>query len=75
MANAYLIKKAWNQSLAMSNAALALDANDSLAHENLAEAYLGTGRIAEAQAEWRKVLTFNDARMKAEAEGYLKKYP
>lgn len=75
MANASLEKKNWANALAFSQAALAVNADDPWAHENLAETYLGTGHIAEAQAEWRRVLTYKDNQFKADAEGYLKKYP
>ncbi len=75
MANASLEKKDWANALTFSQAALAVNADDPWAHENLAESYLGAGHIAEAQAEWRKVLTYKDGQFKADAEGYLKKYP
>jgi len=75
MANASLEKKDWANALAFSQAALAVNADDPWAHENLAEAYLGAGHIPEAQAEWRKVLTYKDDQFKAVAEGYLKTYP
>lgn len=75
MADACLHTKEWDRSIAFSQAALALDASDALAHENLGEAYLGAGRVADAQAEWKKVLTLKNEPLKAVAEGFLKKYP
>ena len=75
MADAYLHKKDWDQSHAMSQTAIALKPEDPIAYENLAEAYLGAGRIADAQVEWRKVLMFKDDRIKAVAQDYLNKYP
>lgn len=75
MADACLHKKDWDNSLALSRATLALNADDPYAHANLAEAYLGQGHLADAQAEWRKVVALPDARTKAIAEGFLKKYP
>ncbi len=75
MADAALHTKDWDKSLALSQAALALNPNDALAHENAAEADLGAGRIPDAQAEWRKVLTFTDDHLKTVAQGYLNQYP
>ncbi len=75
MAEAYLHSKEWDKSIALDQATLALDANDAYAHESLAEAYLGAGRIPEAQAEWRKVLTLPNDQFKTIAQGYLKQYP
>ncbi len=65
--------KPQDKSLALGQAAIALNAGDALAHENVAEAYVGAGRTA--QAEWRKVLTLEDDRLKAMAKDYLRKYP
>jgi len=75
MAEAYLHSKEWDKSIALDQATLASDPNDAYAHESLAEAYLGAGRIPEAQAEWRKVLTLPNDQFKAIAQGYLKQYP
>ena len=71
----YVEKKLWDRSIAASKAALALDGSDAWAHENLAEAYLGAGRLAEARTEWQTVLTLKDDDLKTTARGYLKKYP
>lgn len=75
MADACLHKKDWDQSHAMRQAALGVKPDDALAYENLAEACLGAGRIANAQAEWRKALTLKDEHIKAVAQDHLKKYP
>lgn len=75
MADAALHTKDWDKSLTFSQAALALNPNDALAHENAAEADLGAGRIPDAQIEWRKVLAFSDDHLKTAAQGYLKQYP
>lgn len=71
----YIEKKLWDRSMTASKAAIALDSSDAWAHENLAEAYLGAGRLADARAEWQTVLTLKDEGIKATAQGYLKKYP
>jgi tetratricopeptide (TPR) repeat protein len=70
-----LHKKEWNQSIEYSQAALALNKDDAVAHANLGEAYLGLGRLADARTQWQKLLTMNDERTKAEAQKYLDKYP
>lgn len=70
-----LQKKLWDRAMTASQAAVALDGSDAWAHENLAEAYLGTGRLAEARTEWQTVLTLKDDALKTTAQGYLKKYP
>ena len=75
MAKAYLHSKDWNKSIALDQATLASDANDAYAHESLAEAFLGAGRLPEAQAEWRKVITLPNDQFKTIAQNYLKQYP
>ncbi len=75
LADVYLHKKAWTDSLTMSNKALVLNTNDPIAHENLAEAYLGQGSIAKARTEWKKVITLDQGAIAQIAHGYLKKYP
>ena len=75
MADAYLHQKSWNEAVTMCRSAIDNDANDPIAHETLAEAYLGAGRIADAQGEWKKALTLNNDQQKGLAEGFLKKYP
>jgi len=75
VAGVYLHKKLWDRAMTASKAALTLDSADAWAHENLAEAYLGAGRLAEARTEWQTVLTLKDNDMKTMAQGYLKKYP
>jgi tetratricopeptide (TPR) repeat protein len=75
MADAYLHEKEWDKSIVLSQAALTLNVADPVAHENLGEAYIGAGRKAEAQAEWRKVLALPDIGIRSAAEGYLKQYP
>ncbi|MDR3706694.1 MAG: hypothetical protein P4L33_00200 [Capsulimonadaceae bacterium] len=57
------------------NIILQIRSNDALAHENLAESYLGQKRLADAKREWKTVLTLGDARIAAAARGYLAKYP
>lgn len=75
MANACLHQKQWDQSRAFSQSELEYAADDPAAHENLAEAYLGLGQTAQAQAEWKMVLTFHNDAQKALAEKFLKLYP
>ena len=75
MADAYLHKKNWSRSEEMSEAALARNANDAVAHENLGESYLGMGRLTEARAEWRKVLTLKDTEVSAQAQKFMDQYP
>ncbi len=60
MADDYLHKKDWDQSIAESNVSLGYNANDAWAHENLAEAYMGQGRKDDAHAEWGKVIALGD---------------
>ena len=60
MADAYLHKKDWASSLTESNASLGYNPNDACAHENLAEAYIGQGRKAAAQAEWKRAIALGD---------------
>ena len=75
LSDVYLHKKSWEESLSMSNKALALNPADPLAYENLGEAYLGEGSIDKARDEWKKVITLNNSAISQIAEGYLKKYP
>lgn len=75
MAIAYLHQKQWDQARALSQLEIKSDALDPMAHENLAEAYLGLGEIAQAQAEWKTVLTFHNDDQKDRAEKFLKQYP
>lgn len=60
MADAYLHKKAWAASLAESHMTLSYSPNDAVAHENLAEAYSGQGRIEAARAEWKRTIALGD---------------
>ena len=60
MADACLHKKAWTQSLAESHTSLSYSPNDPVAHENLAEAYFGQGRIEAARAEWKRTIALGD---------------
>ena len=75
MAEAYLHSKNWDKSIALDQATLASDPNDAYAHESLAEAYLGAGRLSEAQTEWRKVVMLPDDQFKTIAQNYLKQHP
>jgi len=75
MAEAYLHSKDWDKSIALDQATLAQNADDAYAHESLAEAYLGAGRLPEAQAEWRKVEALPNGQFKSIAQDYLKQYP
>ena len=60
MADAYLHKKDWKDSLAESRATLGYNPSDACAHENLAEAYIGEGRTADARAEWQRAIALGD---------------
>lgn len=75
MADAYLHQKKWGKALVMCQSAVQYDTNDAAAQETRAEAYLGQGRIADARAGWKKVLTLKDDQQKALAQEFLKKYP
>lgn len=75
VADASLHKHDWDTALRMSESALSINAQDSVAHENMAEAYLGKGDLPHARAEWQAVLTLGDPRMTALAQEYLRKYP
>ena len=75
MADDYLHLKLWDRSIQMSQTALQVDASDTLAHENLGEAYIGQGRKAEAQEEWNKVLTMDQGDLAHTARQMLAKYP
>ena len=75
VADAYLHQQEWGRALAMSQAAIDFNDNDPTAHEVLAEAYLGQNRKADAQTEWKKVLTLNSDKEKVIAEKFLKQYP
>lgn len=75
LADDYLHLKQWNLSIQMSQRALEINPNDAISHANLGEAYLATGRKAEARAEWNKVLTMNDPAMQTVARQMLAKYP
>ena len=60
MADAYLNKKQWVASLAETRTSLRYNPSDAVAHENLAEAYIGQGRKAEAQTEWKRTIALGD---------------
>jgi len=60
VADAYLHKKDWKDSLIEIHTTLTYNPNDACAHENLAEAYSGEGRIADARAEWRRAIALGD---------------
>lgn len=75
MADDYLHLKNWDRSIQMSQAALQVDPQDSLAHENLGEAYIGQGRKADAHAEWNQVLAMDHDQMAQVARKMLAKYP
>ena len=75
MADDYLHLKDWAHSIQMSEAALQVDANDPLAHENLGEAYIGQGKTAEAHDEWNKVLTLDHGAVAQAAREMLAKHP
>lgn len=75
MADVYLHKKEWGASLRESQAALGYDGADPVAHENLAEAYFGQGRLADAHTEWKRVLTLSDPAIAAVARKLLAEHP
>ena len=60
VADAYLNKKQWAASLAESKTSLSYNPNDAIAHENLAEAYIGQGRKGDAQTEWKRTIAMGD---------------
>jgi len=75
MADAYLHKKDWKDSLTESHAALGYNPNDACAHENLAEAYSGEGRIADARAEWQRTIALGDPQITPVARKLLAAHP
>lgn len=60
LADDYLHKKAWADSLAETQRSLAINPGDPVAQENLAEAYWGQGRAAEARAQWKRVIAMGE---------------
>ena len=75
MADAYLHKKDWADSLTESNASLGYNPNDACAHENLAEAYIGQGQKAAAQAEWKRTIALGDPEITPVARRLLASNP
>ena len=75
LADVYLHKKDWEASIAESNASLGYNGNDACAHENLAEAYIGQGRKAEARAEWERTIAMGDPRITPVARKLLAAHP
>ena len=81
MARAYLHERKWDRAIAMCQDHFRHKGDDPEAHELLAEADLGAGRIADAQGEWKKVLlysgdnNFTTSQQKDRAKEFLKKYP
>ena len=75
VADAFLHKKNWTASIAESNTSLGYNANDTWAHENLAEAYFGQGRKAAARAEWQRVAATGDPEQAPAARKFLAENP
>ncbi len=75
VADAYLHKKEWTDSIAESNTTLRYNPNDACAHENLAEAYIGQGRKAAAQAEWKHAISLGDPQITPVARKLLAAHP
>ena len=75
MADDYLHLSDWAHSIEMSEAALQVNPNDPVAHENLGEAYIGQGRTADAHEEWNKVLTLDHGETAQAARDMLAKHP
>ena len=75
MSDAYLHKKDWKNSLAESHITLSYSPNDACAHENLAEAYSGEGRTADARAEWQRTIALGDPQITPVARKLLAAHP
>jgi len=71
IADDYLQKKEWSKSIAETNMVLSDDPNNAIGHENLAEAYLGEGKITDARAEWQKTVALGDPEVTAVAQKFL----
>ena len=75
MADDCLHKKAWAKSLIESQVSLKYNTNDACAHENLAEAYIGQGRKADAHAEWQRAIALGDPVITPVARKLLAAHP
>ena len=75
LAEVYLLKKDPEQARKLAQYAITLDGDDARAHEALAESYLQSGKVAQAQEEWKAVVKLADDRTLKTAQDYLKKYP
>ena len=71
MADADLHKKAWAGSLAETHVSLTYNPNDAIAHENLAEAYSGQGKIDAARAEWKRTIALGNPEVTPVAQKLL----
>ena len=60
LADVFLHKKDWTNSITESKTSLGYNPNDACAHENLAEAYSGAGRKNDARAEWQHAAALGD---------------
>ncbi len=75
MADADLHKKAWASSLAETHVSLSYSPNDPVAHENLAEAYSGQGKIDAARAEWKRTIALGNPEVTPVAQKLLAAHP
>lgn len=75
MADDFLHKKDWTHSIAESNASLGYNSRDAVAHENLAEAYIGQGRKDAARAEWQQAIALGNPEITPVARKFLAANP
>ena len=75
IADVFLRRKDWANSIAESNTTLGYNPRDACAHENLAEAYLGQGRKDAARAEWRQAVSLGDPQITPVAQKFLAANP
>jgi len=75
MADAYLQKKEWTKSIDETNKELSENPNSAISHENLAEAYFGEGKLADARAEWQKTIALGDPEITPVAQKFLSENP
>jgi tetratricopeptide (TPR) repeat protein len=75
MADDYLNLHDWAHCIQMSEAALQVVPNDPVSHENLAEAYIGQGKTADAHDEWNKVLALDHGATAQQARTMMAKHP
>lgn len=67
--------KDWPHAISECRIAIRLNPQSAIAHENLGDALIEQGHKAEAQAEWKRVLSLDHGVYAEEARKMLAKYP